>query len=230
MSDIKFACPNCQQHIQCGAGYAGLEIPCPTCQVKMTVPTPVGAPVPAMAAAPALRTAASAPPPVAAASEAAVGEPTCPSCGNVVAPRAIMCVKCGTNLRTGQKMMTPGGRPGAVRPLAAVRGPVPWFKNPDVYSGIVLAILLLTYGSSWLSPLGTLAYIAFLLLVIVAAAIIVLIAAFKDSAGTGFMTLCIPFYVFYFVYFKCESKLAKSMYSLAIIGQVALKFLPKGGD
>jgi hypothetical protein len=236
MSEIKFACPNCQQHIQCGIGYAGLEIPCPTCQSKMTVPIPIGAPAPApalaAAPAPALRTAAPPPPVPAAAPEAAGAEgPACPSCGNPVAPRAIMCVKCGANVRTGQKMTGPGGRPVGARPSAAALGPVPWYKNADVYSGIILAIMVLCYGSAWLNPLGSLAYLAFWLLVDVAAIIIVLVAAFRESVGTGFLTLCVPFYVFYFVYAKCESKLAKAMWSLAILGRVGMWLLPNhSGD
>lgn len=138
-----------------------------------------------------------------------------------------MCIKCGTNLRTGQKMAAPG-RPGAVRPVA---GPVPWYKNADVYSGAVLAIFVLLYGSAWLSPMGKLAYLGFWVLLSLAAFIMVLVAAFQDSVGTGFLTLCVPFYVFYFVYAKCDSKLVKSMYSLAIIGRIGFWLLPShGGD
>jgi hypothetical protein len=37
-------------------------------------------------------------------------------------------------------------------------------------------------------------------LYMVATSILVLVAAFRDSVATGFMTMCIPFYVFYFVF------------------------------
>jgi hypothetical protein len=110
--------------------------------------------------------------------------------------------------------------------LPRARTPVPWFKNPDVYSGIVLGIMVLLYGSAWLTPLGTLAYLGIWALVSLAATIIVLVSAFRESVGTGFLTLCVPFYVFYFVYAKCDSKLAKSMWSLAIIGRIGLWLLP----
>jgi Flp pilus assembly protein TadB len=38
MSDIRFACPFCQQHIVCDADYGGLSIDCPSCRNKMIVP------------------------------------------------------------------------------------------------------------------------------------------------------------------------------------------------
>ena len=38
MSEIKFACPHCRQHIACSAEYADLIIACPACGQPMTVP------------------------------------------------------------------------------------------------------------------------------------------------------------------------------------------------
>jgi len=38
MSDIRFACPHCSQHIVCDAGYRDLTIDCPACGKPMVVP------------------------------------------------------------------------------------------------------------------------------------------------------------------------------------------------
>jgi hypothetical protein len=38
MSEFKFACPVCGQHIQCDSAHAGVEMDCPTCFQKITVP------------------------------------------------------------------------------------------------------------------------------------------------------------------------------------------------
>ena len=38
MSEIRFACPHCQQHIACDAGYVDMCIVCPTCGKPMVVP------------------------------------------------------------------------------------------------------------------------------------------------------------------------------------------------
>ena len=40
MSDFKFSCPQCQQHIRCDALYAGNQITCPSCRNAIIVPQP----------------------------------------------------------------------------------------------------------------------------------------------------------------------------------------------
>ena len=43
MSDLKFTCPSCGQHVRCDQSYAGERIPCPSCAAVIRVP--VDAPV-----------------------------------------------------------------------------------------------------------------------------------------------------------------------------------------
>src|SRR5580765_6411772 len=38
MSEFKYACPVCGQHIKCDSSQAGTEMECPTCFQKITVP------------------------------------------------------------------------------------------------------------------------------------------------------------------------------------------------
>jgi hypothetical protein len=38
MSEYKFYCPQCGQHILCDTGHSGMQINCPICQQKITVP------------------------------------------------------------------------------------------------------------------------------------------------------------------------------------------------
>lgn len=38
MSDLKFTCPACGQHIQCDAAHAGENLPCPACAHLVRVP------------------------------------------------------------------------------------------------------------------------------------------------------------------------------------------------
>ena len=38
MSDFKFACPHCQQHLQCDEQFSGREIQCPGCHVLIHIP------------------------------------------------------------------------------------------------------------------------------------------------------------------------------------------------
>jgi len=54
MSDLKFTCPSCGQHIQCDQDYANERIPCPNCGTVVRVPVdaPIVPQTPAPAAAP----------------------------------------------------------------------------------------------------------------------------------------------------------------------------------
>jgi DNA-directed RNA polymerase subunit RPC12/RpoP len=38
MSDIKFACPHCRQHVACDSAYGDLRIECPSCGLPLMVP------------------------------------------------------------------------------------------------------------------------------------------------------------------------------------------------
>jgi len=43
LSEIKFACPHCHQHIACDTAYADLSIDCPSCGKPMVMPRLTGA-------------------------------------------------------------------------------------------------------------------------------------------------------------------------------------------
>ena len=38
MSQMKFSCPKCQQHLQCDEQFSGREIQCPGCQHLIRIP------------------------------------------------------------------------------------------------------------------------------------------------------------------------------------------------
>jgi hypothetical protein len=42
MSDLKFSCPACGQHIQCDASHAGENLPCPACAHIVRAPADAG--------------------------------------------------------------------------------------------------------------------------------------------------------------------------------------------
>jgi phage FluMu protein Com len=48
MSDFKFSCPTCGQHLKCDEGLSGRQISCPKCKTVVTVPQIAGAAGPAM--------------------------------------------------------------------------------------------------------------------------------------------------------------------------------------
>lgn len=55
--------------------------------------------------------------------------------------------------------------------------------------------------------------------------IFVLIAAFKDGVGTGFLTLCLPFYALYFVFRVNNNNTLSMLFAVSLIIQIAFKFL-----
>jgi hypothetical protein len=42
ISELKFACPVCQQHIACNPGLGGLQMECPTCFRQIIIPEAPG--------------------------------------------------------------------------------------------------------------------------------------------------------------------------------------------
>ena len=46
MSDFKFACPACNQHIRCDISCIGTQTKCPACQKSIIIPQPPAVPLP----------------------------------------------------------------------------------------------------------------------------------------------------------------------------------------
>jgi len=38
MSEFKFNCPHCDQHLQCDEQFSGRQVQCPTCNVLIRIP------------------------------------------------------------------------------------------------------------------------------------------------------------------------------------------------
>ncbi len=222
MADIKFACPHCQQHIQAEPGYAGMQISCPACGGSLTVPGSQGASAPTVAAIAGKSAVAPVPVPayVSPQGPAAGG---CPSCGGALPRGALLCTHCGYNLATGQR--TVAGRPAALGKPAKVQDETPWYKTVYPYLGVVVLVLVTLYYLGRTNPIMMLACIGAAVVYSLTAHIIVAVAAFKESAGTGFLALCIPLYAVYYVYKVSQSETLKLIYSVAVIINIALRLL-----
>jgi DNA-directed RNA polymerase subunit RPC12/RpoP len=220
MSDIKFACPACQQHISADQGYAGMEIACPACSARMVVPgTPAPVSIPAPVPAPAYIPPPPAPSAVAAPSAATGG---CPSCGSPMARGAVICTQCGYNLATKQRIVA--GRvvaPG--KPVVHADVQDPWYKTPFPYVLVLLAIFgtLFFLGKSNPPMMALLVGLLFVYFVVIH--IIVTVFAFKESVGTGFLTLCFPIYGLYFVFSVSENQWLKTFYPIGYLGWIGVR-------
>jgi len=230
MADIKFACPHCQQHIQAEPGYAGLQITCPACSGSLMVPgsqvTAVPVPVPVQASAPAPAPAiARAAAPAYAAPPATTTSSGCPSCGGALPRGAALCTQCGYNVVTGQR--TVAGRPAALGKPTSPNYETRWYQTPYPYLAVVVMVLAVLYFLGKQNPPMMLVFIGTALLYVFVAHIMVVVAAFRESVGTGFLALCIPLYALYFVFKVSDNDSLKIIYAGAILVNISLRFLLK---
>ena len=140
---MKFSCPECGKNLKVKDEHSGKTITCPACGSKITVPAPDGG-----------------------------SGASCPGCGAGVAPDAVICVKCGTNLRSGEKLATATGggpepRPVSAEAIVAARRPVVFGLIGPAIKLAVLAGLAVAgwqiymylsevpYGIAEGAPLGT---------------------------------------------------------------------------
>jgi hypothetical protein len=214
MSDFKFACPQCQQHIACGPEYFGRQIACPACGGQMQVPNP-NPPAPSTPLVPR----PPAPP------QAGAG---CPSCGAPIAPGAVLCTACGFNLQTGQKLQprtAPAQRtiPGTKRPVAAAPKSSAWYATPYPYLGLYVVMMFALYLLGKNQPVFKLGFLGMAALYYVGITIAVLVAAFKESAMKGVLCLICGIYAAYWVYVESESTFLKSAYAVVLLLALGLK-------
>jgi hypothetical protein len=136
-----------------------------------------------------------------------------------------MCVKCGTNLKTGQKVARPGMPSAGVKPQRAPAGPTIWYKTPYPYLGGYFAVLAILYFLGNSQPLMKLVCLLGVLAYLITAKIIVTVFAFKDDGiGKGFLCLCLEIYTVYYVFKESERPLGKLLYGIACVLGLLLKF------
>jgi len=214
MTEIKFACPSCAQHIACDTGYCGMEISCPVCKAKMIVPQVPGVPSPPPATG-------TPPPPLPPPTSAA--DQKCPGCGAGVTPDAMICTQCGTNLQTGrrhQQDQPTRSKPGAKRskPRKSPGGESPWYKTPHPY------LLLLLGGFGALYYFGredetmAMVFLGSRLFYGLCIHIATVVCAWRDE-GTlwGVLCLLIPLVGIYYVFFRSENPTLQAFYGVNIL-------------
>lgn len=225
MSEIKFACPGCQQHIACDTGYSGMEISCPACKAKMIVPQLPGTPPPP----PRLSIGSTAPPPLPP-PPSAEGR-TCQSCGAGVEQDAMICTQCGTNLQTGQRIQqkppTPS-KPGAKRPKSrkAASGESPWYKTPYPYLLLLLGVFGALYYFGREDETMGMVFFGARLFYGFCVHIATVVCAWRDE-GTlwGVLCLLIPLVGIYYVFFRSENPTLQAFYGVNILMTIATSFL-----
>jgi hypothetical protein len=166
--------------------------------------------------------------PPAAEDPTAAAADACPSCGAALAPGAVLCTSCGYNRNTGRRM-TPG-RPTPAAKRAPSSGEAPWYATPWPYVGAVVLVMGVLYFLGRSNPGMMLAFVGVAALYVLTVHIMVIVAAFRQSVGMGFLTLCVPFVAIYFVFKVSENDTLKVLYGFAILLNIGLRFLPDVGE
>ena len=138
MSDFKFSCPACDQHLALDEGWRGRQLNCPACRNAIEIPS-----------APAPLTLKAAP------SQVKESAPRCPECQQPVQSHSIICTNCGFNLRTRERYQSSGasrrpahrGQSSAHEEFAAGM----WL-TVSLITGVVVALLIALIASP---PPGT---------------------------------------------------------------------------
>ena len=154
----------------------------------------------------------------------------CPGCGAPLTRDAVVCTRCGYNLTTGQRLQSRTGAGAGAAARKAAPASDKWYANPNIWLGILaLFFVALFFIGRATGPVGFLVYALLALLYVAAIEIWALIAAFKDSVGTGFLALYFWPYRLYFVFSKSENPMLKALYTVDL-GLLASFYFAKGGE
>ncbi len=94
---MRFACPRCNKTLNVRDELAGKRGKCPACGTALTVPHPVIA-----------------------VEDAAPGRP-CPGCGASMPRDAVVCISCGLDTRTGERIPSPEPAPAGMPDIPGLR-------------------------------------------------------------------------------------------------------------
>lgn len=160
---------------------------------------------------PAASAAPAAPPPTAASG--------CPSCGGALPRGAVICTNCGYNLKTGQRSAA------STRIATGKKRNQHREQTAYIIAAAVVLVLAVLYYFGRKNPTVRLAFFSLAILYSLAVHIIVVIVAFKEGTGTGFLTLCVPFYALYFVFTVADNETLRVLYASAFGINLSLRFL-----
>ena len=200
---IKFACDSCGKSLKVPAEAAGRRVKCPHCSAAVTVPDPNAVD--------------------AAEDDMFAGLSVSPS----VTPRVYAPPPPPTNIDVS------AGRGSSARSAARSAGsgvqlPMGILAHP----GIIFVALALLFGGLFAvarsSPDLAPAVGGVLSLFSLGVLIWATVLGFKESAGTGFLVLCLPFYILYFVFSKSDNPYLKAGLGAAIIASVLSRILIAG--
>ena len=148
----------------------------------------------------------------------------CPGCRAPLAREAVVCVSCGYNMQTASQLKVKTKKPkrdssAAPEALGMLLSPLAVTIAALGFFGILFAVALGNEGAA-------MGYLALQGLFALAFGVTVLVFAFMEGIGQGLLTLCVPFYIIYYVYGVCENQWIKWLflvYLLSTVGTVVIQ-------
>ncbi len=180
----------------------------------------------------------------------------CPACKQTLPQGAKLCVNCGFDLRTGRAIAGATVSPPVAQPVmpATVTGGYAGASS-SVTSGarrkpkkgssggagamlmspvaVSIAVLLTFLALFWAARSSEATATVYLLssgVFGLTISIWLLVVAFSESVGKGFMCLCIPFYGIYFALECQDNAYLKGLYCLVILTAILRFFIPLPGN
>jgi hypothetical protein len=127
----------------------------------------------------------------------------CPGCRHPMSADAILCMRCGYDRQHGTRMAaaeaTQTGSGGGFS-FGALGGAGAILKQPWLAGAVPAVFFLILFAMARGNKDVALIYLAAQGIFSLVVAVLVLVKAFCQSVGTGFLCLCVPCYVLYFVY------------------------------
>ena len=118
----------------------------------------------------------------------------------------------------------------AGRPVAPGKPPrdqweIPWYKTAYPYIGIVVTTLAVLYFAGKTNPTAALAFGIIVMTYLIGVHILVAISAFQEGIGTGFLTLCLPFFAIYYVFKMNDDETLRILYGVALLIRFGTLFI-----
>lgn len=167
----------------------------------------------------------------------------CPSCGTPIPVDAVVCMGCGFNSDLGRRMgeaqyeeapsasrTTASGKQSTGRASSRSTGGAGFMSGGKEWlaGAIPAAIFLVLFLVAKSNPDTAIIFHGLQSLFGIGVGLCLLVTAFGESAGQGFLCLCVPFYALYFVYGRQESVLLKWAVAGSIFGSILGSILSVG--
>ncbi|MHC4948359.1 MAG: hypothetical protein ACYTG1_08865 [Planctomycetota bacterium] len=149
------------------------------------------------------------------------GGGACPGCGAPLGEGAVLCTSCGYDVQAGGQLETKKRRAKRAAGEGGGGGAVALLKSPLGVGALVLVVFggLLAFGTT--SEQAALAYFGVDGVFGFVVGITVLVFAFREGIGQGFLTLCVPFYVLYFIFAVCDNGYVRILFLASIVTRIA---------